>query len=243
MKKLHFLLVIALVAMMVSCKQEEQKAEAQPQPTEEKEALKNPMPAKLQTLRLGQELAIYGYENESAEALIEAANILSGITTGELQAIVEQEEGEGEKAEKSSEERSFAPEALLAKAKEIAGEDANLLALIQKVEAKLATPVEGERGANLNEEGKTAVSECPARGCSRYTVEFREGELAECAVVGDGDTDLDLFIYDQNGNLVASDTDYTDNCYCSWTPKWTGNFILKIVNRGPVHNRFTIAVN
>ena len=62
-------------------------------------------------------------------------------------------------------------------------------------------------------------------------------------VVGDGDTDLDLYIYDQNGNQIASDTDYTDQCVCRWVPSWTGAFTIRIVNRGAVYNEFAIATN
>ena len=45
------------------------------------------------------------------------------------------------------------------------------------------------------------------------------------------------------GNLIASDTDYSDNCLVSWVPKWTGNFKVKIVNRGNVYNDYTVAAN
>ena len=65
----------------------------------------------------------------------------------------------------------------------------------------------------------------------------------ESAVVGDGDCDLDLYIYDENGNIVASDTDYTDQCICRWVPSWTGKFIIRIVNRGYVYSNYIIATN
>jgi len=51
---------------------------------------------------------------------------------------------------------------------------------------------------------------------------FIEGELAEIGVVGDSDTDLDLFVFDSSDNKIATDTDYTDRCYVSWISKWTG---------------------
>ena len=60
---------------------------------------------------------------------------------------------------------------------------------------------------------------------------------------GDGDTDLDLYVYDSNGNLIVKDNDYTDDCYVRWYRKWTGRFIVKIVNRGPVYNRYVIVTN
>ena len=82
-----------------------------------------------------------------------------------------------------------------------------------------------------------------ARSYVQYYITFRGGEFAEVAVVGDGDTDLDLYIYDENGNLIDSDIDYTDACYCSFVPSWTGSFRVKIVNRGSVYNRYTLITN
>jgi hypothetical protein len=76
-----------------------------------------------------------------------------------------------------------------------------------------------------------------------YHLNFIAGRLAEIAVSGDGDTDLDLYVYDQNGNLIQSSEDYSDECYVSWVPKWTGSYTIKVVNRGNVYNRFEIATN
>ena len=76
-----------------------------------------------------------------------------------------------------------------------------------------------------------------------YEIKFWANELAEVIVIGDGDNDLDLYIYDQNGNLVASDTDYTDQCVCRWVPAWTGSFRIRIVNRGAIYSDFAIATN
>ena len=82
-----------------------------------------------------------------------------------------------------------------------------------------------------------------AYGSDMYDIVFRAGQPARVDVIGDGDTDLDLYIYDQFGNIVASDTDYSDRCVAIWTPIWTGVFRLKIVNRGDVFNRYTLRTN
>ena len=90
---------------------------------------------------------------------------------------------------------------------------------------------------------KRAASTVNARSTDRYICKFWAGELAEVAVIGDGDCDLDLYIYDENGNLIASDTDYTDQCICRRVPSWTGAFTIKIVNRGYVYSNYIIATN
>jgi hypothetical protein len=86
------------------------------------------------------------------------------------------------------------------------------------------------------------VERVSANSTDVYNVTFIGGEPAEVFVVGDGDTDLDLFIYDENGNLIDSDTDNTDVCLCEWTPRWTGRFTIKIRNYGSVYNEYTMLI-
>lgn len=76
-----------------------------------------------------------------------------------------------------------------------------------------------------------------------FTVSFHAGQTARVVISGDGDTDLDLYVYDAFGNLVASDDDNLDDCIVSWTPRWTGRFTIKVVNRGIVYNDFVLATN
>jgi hypothetical protein len=76
-----------------------------------------------------------------------------------------------------------------------------------------------------------------------YIIAFNGDEEAQIAVSGDGSTDLDLYVYDENGHLIASDDDNTDECRVSWTPAWTGKFTVKIVNRGNVYNDYLLLTN
>ena len=76
-----------------------------------------------------------------------------------------------------------------------------------------------------------------------YRITFRGGETARIVVAGDGDTDLDLYVYDEHGHLIASDTDLTDFCVVTFHPRWTGAFRVEIRNLGSVYNAYTIATN
>jgi hypothetical protein len=76
-----------------------------------------------------------------------------------------------------------------------------------------------------------------------FSVRFESLASAIVTVKGDGDTDLDLYVYDENGHLIASDDDDTDFCMVRWTPRWTGRFTVKVVNRGYLSNRYTIEHN
>ncbi len=41
-------------------------------------------------------------------------------------------------------------------------------------------------------------------------------------------TDLDLTLYDENGNMIDSDTAYDDTPLVTITPQWTGQFTIKV---------------
>ncbi len=76
-----------------------------------------------------------------------------------------------------------------------------------------------------------------------YTERFVRGQLAEAAVTGDGDTDVDMVVYDANGNRVCTSARRGDREYCSWTPAWTGNFTVRVTNYGAVYNDVAMLVN
>lgn len=232
MKKVFFFSVIALSALMVSCNKPAQS-------NEQKEEIAAQASPEVSALRTAMDLAKYGYEVESASALIEAANILASVLTQALEAEIEQgseNPNECEKAEKAQ----ITPAQLLADARNLT-EDATILAMADKVAAKLDAAAEGTRGAVGG--AKYDYGSVAAHSYTYYSAKFWANEIAEIVVSGDGDTDLDLYVYDENGNLITSDTDYTDDCYVRFCPRWTGLFRIKIVNRGGVYNRYAIVTN
>lgn len=76
-----------------------------------------------------------------------------------------------------------------------------------------------------------------------YTMTFRGGEEAIIVVEGDLDTILVLEVRDENGNLVARDNDLLPPCVVRFTPQWTGQFKVRVINTGSVYNEYTIATN
>jgi hypothetical protein len=76
-----------------------------------------------------------------------------------------------------------------------------------------------------------------------YHMTFVGGEWELLAVSGDGSTDIDLYVYDENNNLVAKDDDNTDECRVRFIPRWTGNFTVLVVNRGRYANKYTLGSN
>lgn len=199
---------------------------------QETKEVSGPLPATETTIKLAAELSKYGYANKSALALIQAAQI---AVENNFQEVAAQKDN-AEAAQTTGDKKgniTLDPKQLLEDAAVLADRDANLLALIAK-----ASETQSKRapvgGSSYN---STSVN---GNGTDVYTVSFIAGQTAVVTVVGDGDTDLDLYVYDSNGNLIVKDDDYTDNCVVSWTPKWTGKFKIKVVNRGPVYNRYII---
>ena len=206
-------------------------------PEEKKEPEQSASP-ELTALQTAASLAKYGYDNYSPTALIEAARIFG--TTKVQDADFEKTSQEVATETEKEVKVSFDPHQLLSDAKKFAGKDKTVLALAKRVEAELSSStstrgaVGGAKYAEDRVYGKSSVD---------YQCKFWANELAEVIVIGDGDNDLDLYIYDGNGNLIASDTDYTDQCVCRWVPAWTGLFTIRIVNRGAIYSNYAIATN
>ncbi len=106
------------------------------------------------------------------------------------------------------------------------------LALVPLASVVQAKPLGGgKRGLSRVEAHSTYVDHVTCRG----------GELTRLLV--DGDTDLDVYVYDENGNLIGKDEDPADTCVATWFPRSTGEFTIRVVNRGSVSNRYIIIVN
>ena len=205
---------------------------------EEKAVVDQPVSPEMTALQTAANLAKYGYATYSPTALIEAARIFG--TTKVQDADFENTKVSSATTEEKEVKVSFDPKQLLVDAKKYAGKDKTVLALAKKVEEEIASSgsTRGAVGGPKYGEGRVY-----GKDYTDYTAKFWANELAEVIVIGDGDNDLDLYVYDSNGNLIASDTDYTDQCVCRWVPSWTGAFTIRISNRGAIYSNYAIATN
>jgi hypothetical protein len=228
MKKIIFTLLIATTASVnILYSQEKQSV------TIEKEGEIVAPSKSMQTIVLAGQLAKYGYENNSASALIQAAELYLSAGMTEFKPV-SLEKGGGEETTKD-EYVSHNPKQILADAIVLAEDDAILLAMIDKLEkSKIRGAVGGPQI------GEFRVF---AHSTDSYVVKFYANEPASVILSGDGDTDLDLYVYDENGNLIGKDDDYSDDCIVTWNPLWTGNFVIKVVNIGNIYNHYVIATN
>jgi hypothetical protein len=193
----------------------------------------------VQDVALARQLAVYGHRTQTPEPFLAAARILVATPYREPALDREQKAHEGAEAGDPSLEKSTPPSLtvaeLLSAARQIAGDDENVLAMIAELEGSME---KGLLGGPIVHPDRVL-----AHTTDIFTFTFRGGESAIIEVVGDGDTDLDCYVFDENDNLIDSDTDYTDHCILIWTPRWTGPFKLHIHNLGGIWNGYVLATN
>lgn len=179
---------------------------------------------------------------QSVEGLVAAAQILAEIPLAEYQAAKTAVPTQGVTADRDKDEAkplTLDPASLLKEAKWYASgsPDKKLAVYIDSV-AKRGLATAGTTGGP-----KYALTKVNGAFTDVYDITFTGGEIAEIAIGGDGDTDLDLWVYDEFNNYVASDTSSTDNAYVTWTPRWTGKFRVEVRNQGGVHNQYVFVTN
>jgi hypothetical protein len=84
---------------------------------------------------------------------------------------------------------------------------------------------------------------CQAYGSITYNVTMYGGEQARIAIVGDGSTDLDIFVYDQAGRLVVQGIGLTDVELVTWFPNQTQTYRVVVRNLGGTWNQYSMATN
>src|SRR5262249_27659148 len=68
-------------------------------------------------------------------------------------------------------------------------------------------------------------------------------KCAEFAVIGDGSTDIDIYVLDADGKEVASDTSPSDLAHVRWVPDKTQEYTIKVRNLGNQDNTCTMGHN
>ncbi len=82
-----------------------------------------------------------------------------------------------------------------------------------------------------------------AFGFDSWTVTANAGDLVTVVVRGDGDTDLDLFIFDGLGRTVVADQRSDDNCMVTFRVTRGGTFQVRVRNYGGVYNEYVISTS
>ena len=182
------------------------------------------------------QLVSFGIAREDPLSLITAARVMQMTPTQNPKREKTTEGGGKDESTKAAHKYDLTtPSGVLAKAKEMVGDRKDLLAMIDDASASTTRGRVGGPALHTDrvEAGATDV----------YKLTFRGDESARVLIKGDGDTDLDCYADDENGNRISSDTDSTDSCVLQWTPAWTGVYAVKIKNYGRVYSRYVLMTN
>lgn len=191
----------------------------------------------------GAAVSAYGHETGTPEALITAARQLADVPAVAQEPKKQvKSNGDGTVASDKADGLPIVlePKALLREAQGYAAGIGNK-ELIKYVDAVAKAPL--APSGTYTGSAKYTISTVSGGFTDVYEIGFAANDLAELGVLGDGDTDLDIAIFDEYGNRIAADTSSTDLGIVSWTPRWSGNFRIEIRNNGAVPNHYIFVVN
>ena len=188
----------------------------------------------LEDLHLAWQLAAHGRRARSPLSLTAAADILVSNPTRPLNR---------DDAPRTGRAPAFAHiTELLDEAQAMARGDRAVLGIIQQVRRRADRlpqgPVRGARGAPRAQRAALAGNQR-----QNYVVTFMGREPALVRVAGNRQTDLNLYIYDEYDNLVASDTNPSDSGTALWTPPRTAKFRIEVRNVGSETNAYWLVTN
>jgi len=177
----------------------------------------------IQDLELADRLIRYGRQEKNAESLLLAAQILQKTATQQLKSE-RKATGDVEKT-KSPKMMDNSPKGLLAEAKKMSSTP-QVEALAMATEKILDETTRGAaRGPQVD--NFTIFS---LQTVTWNPISFRAGEFADVYISTGSFSNMILEVTDENGNLVARDSAPGNYYRCSWTPRWTGSFRIRLVN-------------
>lgn len=196
----------------------------------------SPTTRPVDVVALAADLADYGYSTNSPLSLLTAAELLMQASPTALSG----KQGTSMPAvtAKSGTAVRFVPQAMIAAARAMAGDNATVTTLATQLQNRLATGAKGAVGGP-----RSTVDRVLSNSTDIWEIAFRGGEVGSIRVDGDGDTDLDCYVYNSAGTLVAYDNDLTDYCILDWYQSSTGNVRLEIRNLGDVYNQYILSTN
>jgi hypothetical protein len=186
---------------------------------------------------LAARLAAYGRAKKSPLSLAAAAQILADIA---VQGKQQQKTDEAGKSVASAAGEAF-PDAvaLFGEAVALAKEQQNpALADLLDKQSKAAGQTKGRIGGIARH-----VDTVNADSTDVYRITFRGGEQAVIGAESRYGEDIDIVVQDENQHEICRDTSSDGVPVCIWTPRWTGQFIIKVKN--PTHRsvRYSMVTN
>lgn len=181
-------------------------------------------------------LVRYGYSTKSALPIIQAVEIYKKLGI-RAEPDVRQKESVADSILDTSVDKSVAPQLdlhqLLEDAVKFADGDSNLLAIIKALD-----DTKGSTDGPIYH-----YDTIKPYSTDSYRIAFEGNEPADIIVTGDGDSNLDLYVYDSTGQLIERDNSLVYDCHVSFVPTETAEFIVKVRNLGRMPNCYYLFTN
>lgn len=185
---------------------------------------------------MAQDLYELGLANKDPLTVLTAARLAASVALQEGGDL--EKETSGNEMASPETDRTNAPAdpaTMLAAAEDLAGEDDLILSLIEDAKA------EGSRGRVGGAIQRT--SSLPPGLTDVWKVPFYGSAQSEIAIIGDGDSNLDVQIADANGNTICVDLSASDKMMCDFVPAENGYFFVTVQNKGVGRNSYYLLTN
>ena len=90
---------------------------------------------------------------------------------------------------------------------------------------------------------KPTTTTVAANDFNAYWITFAGGEFGQVRVHSYGSTFLYVGVYDNDGNLLAADTDRSVDAVLTFYCTYSGAYRIVVLNKAPIANSFYIATN
>ncbi len=187
------------------------------------------------TYAMAQNLYILGMANKDPLTVLTAAKLAASVELKDGPAVKKETKGDGVDDGATGPDGPVGPETMYAAAKELAVGDDTLLGLIADAETE---GTRGRIGGSVRH-----LSRLPGGNTDVWEIPFFGDSYAEVAIIGDGDSNLDALITDENGNTICYDVSYSDKITCSFVPSWNGYFYITVQNQGRSRNSYYLLTN
>lgn len=195
--------------------------------------------ARLEAISLAAQLAASGKARQSPLALLAAAELLVQAAPQPMDPSIGFSGTDATATSKASAAPALDAISLVAAAEAMGAGDTRISDQAARIRQSASMR---DRGATLGPKGPV-FHNVPADARHTWRITFNAGEAAMARVRGDGDTDLDCYVYDGMERIVALDDDFTDYCVLNWVPSKQQQYRIVIVNRGDVYNRYAFWTN
>lgn len=217
----------------------------QPNVDKTKKAPGTPPPGRVSEAGYIREMAQNGIATKDPYLLLEAAQM--AITVSKQPTTGKVKEEEAPSVSEAEKKIDLTPTGLLREAVALAQTNGDRKALHMaeelarnttiglgdKVLADEIAKTEMPHGMTVGNSLRLTGCLAPGQRVDWTGITFRAGELAEISVTGSNYSgDIDIYIFDQNGNLITSDTRTVNGGWAGWYPYYTSEFVIRLVNRG-----------